>query len=176
MPQSEDDESDLEVVSLGVHKPARIHFYGSPRRDERREAADESLAHLSVFPRTPRRKRIASNEYRSPNINAPDSETVPDDQMDAAAHTFGLAAQQQAGTLPSSTSPHRAATVFPPMLGLDELNATVLQKVYAQNAETTAKKSRSQEAPVHEEPTPAPAQAYFQAPVSYTHLTLPTKA
>lgn len=163
MPQSEDDESDLEVVSLGVHKPARIHFYGSPRRDERREAADESLAHLSVFPRTPRRKRIASNEYRSPNINAPDSETVPDDQMDAAAHTFGLAAQQQAGTLPSSTSPHRAATVFPPMLGLDELNATVLQKVYAQNAETTARKSRSQEAPVHEELTPAPAQAYFQA-------------
>ena len=35
--------------------------------------------------------------------------------------------------------------------------------MYAQNAETTAKKSRSQEAPVHEEPTPAPAQAYFQA-------------
>lgn len=173
MPKHDEDDSDLEVVSLGVHKPARIHFYGSPRRDERREAADESLAHISVFPRTPRRKRIATNEYRSPNANAPDSETIPDALMDAAAHTFALAAQQQAGTLPSSSSPNRAATFFPPMLGLDELNATVLQKVYAQNAETTAKKSRSQEAPAHEEPTPAPAQAHFQ-PLSPSPAPSPT--
>lgn len=160
---SNDSDSDLEVVSLGHHKPPLVHFHGSSRRDARRESADQSLTHLAVFPRTPRKKRIATDEYRSPNTHGPDAPAMSDGQMNAAAHTFGLAAQQQAGTLPPPlASPHHAS-LFPPMLGLDELNATVLKKVYMQNAETTAKKSHPKHDEMPDLQPPAPAQAHYQA-------------
>lgn len=172
-------DSDLEVIALGPHPPRPVPFSISSPRDRQRDAADHALAHLAVYPRTPRRQRISTNEYRSPNAGEPHTSPVPDRQLDAMAHTFGFAANQQAGTLPAHTAatlhhshPHQSRP-FPSGLGLDELNATVLQKVYAQNAELTAKKdphlkSDEQGTVPASMQTPAPAQAQVQSTLSPT--------
>ncbi|WFD26430.1 hypothetical protein MNAN1_001412 [Malassezia nana] len=176
---SDEDEDDLEVVALGPHPPPRVRFRTSPPRDVRREAADASLAHLAVHPRTPRRQRIATMEYRSPHAQAPAMPPVPDEQMSAAGHAFALAAHKIAGTLPptspargDATSPPRRAPP-PPIMGLDALNATLLQKVHAQNAQVHAKKQRhtpaassslSSPPPAPHSPPPDPAALPARAP------------
>lgn len=176
--QDSDDDDDLEVVALGPHPPPRVRFRTSPPRDVRREAADASLAHLAVHPRTPRRQRIATMEYRSPHAQAPTMPPVPDEQMSAAGHAFALAAHKIAGRLPptspargDATSPPRRAPP-PPIMGLDALNATLLQKVHAQNAQVHAKKQRhtpaasssSSPPPPPHSPPPDPAALPARAP------------
>ncbi|WFD18597.1 hypothetical protein MCAP1_000802 [Malassezia caprae] len=162
-------DDDLEVVTLGPSRSPRVRFRSSPPPDTSRAAADAAMAHLAVHPRTPRRQRISTNEYRSPHAQAPPMPPVSDEQMSAAGHAFALAAHKSAGTLPPTsparvdpTSPPRRAPA-PPVLGLDSLNATLLQKVHAQNAQLHAKKNHHTPAPAPEPRAPSPDPAALPA-------------
>lgn len=173
-------DDDLEVVAVGPPRSPRVRFRASPPHDAHRQAADAAMAHLAVHPRTPRRQRISTNEYRSPHTQAPSMPPVSDEQMNAAGHAFALAAHKVAGTLPPTsparadpTSPPRRAPA-PPVLGLDALNATLLQKVHAQNAQLHAKKHHHTPAPApvpepraaSPDPEALPARAPTPSPVS----------
>lgn len=171
-------DDDLEVVALGPARSPRVRFRSSPPPDPNRAAADAAMAHLAVYPRTPRRQRISTNEYRSPHAQAPSMLPVSDEQMSAAGHAFALAAHKSAGTLPPTsparvdpTSPPRCAPA-PPVLGLDALNVTLLQKIHAQNAQLHAKKHHHTPVPEPEprapspDPAALPARAPTPSPVS----------
>lgn len=137
---ADSDEDELVVVALGPRAP-RIRFRTSPR-DKSRAAADAQLAHLDVHPRTPRRQRITTNEYRSPSATAPTPPPLSDRTMGAAAHEFAPAERHAAGTLPTSPRAAVDTAAEPLVVGLPELNATVLQKVQAQNAAAAARRGR----------------------------------
>lgn len=167
-------DDDLEVVALGPARSPRVRFRSSPPPDTSRAAADAAMAQLAVHPRTPRRQRISTNEYRSPHAQAPSMPPVSDEQMNAAGHAFALAAHKIAGTLPPTsparvdpTSPPRR-THAPPVLGLDALNATLLEKVHAQNAQLHAQKHHHTLAPTPapepRPPSPDPAALPARAP------------
>lgn len=172
-----DSDSDVEVVALtGPSKRPRAHFRAPPRDSDRAEA-DQQLYALGARPRTPRRQRISTDEYRSPNAAAPDADVVGDKEMDAAAHSFALAAHKVAGTLaPSSpiyaddgeeqphSSPHRKHV--PVVMDLAQLNATVLRKSYEQNAKIAAmKQGKAKSKPKEQPEEPEQAQELEQAEV-----------
>ncbi|KAL4402867.1 mitotic G2 DNA damage checkpoint signaling protein [Malassezia pachydermatis] len=166
-----DDDDELEVVDVRSHHAPHVRFRGSPPRDVQRDEVASTLAHLAVRPRTPRRHRIATNEYRSPNAHGPTADPVSDAQMDVAAHTFALAAHRDAGhmapTSPGQPDKPTQRPSMPPVLGLGELNATVLQKVYAQNAASTAKRAPPTQVPhPRASPSPSPPPDPQQAPAS----------
>ncbi|WFD04597.1 hypothetical protein MOBT1_003310 [Malassezia obtusa] len=151
-PRTDESDSDVEVVALA--EPKKKVLFRPPPRDRDRADADHQLAQLGAAPRTPRKQRIASDVYRSPNADAPSAPPVSDHEMSAAAHAFALAAHKVAGTLPPSSPTHEdphtsrapAPRHVPVVMGLEQLNETLLQKSYEQNAQVAAKRGRSRKA------------------------------
>lgn len=166
----DDADSDVEVVALASQpkqQRAKKVLFRPPPKDTDRAEADHQLIQLGAGPRTPRARRISSDVYRSPNAHTPAAPPVTDREMNAAAHAFALAAHKVAGTLPP-TSPsradekqavhHDAVKHVPMVMDLAQLNETLLQKTYEQNARLAAK--RSKRAPAELDlPAAAPAPA-----------------
>ncbi|WFC95560.1 hypothetical protein MBRA1_002209 [Malassezia brasiliensis] len=174
----DDADSDVEVVALASQpkqQRAKKVLFRAPPKDTDRAEADHQLMQLGAGPRTPRARRISSDVYRSPNAHTPAAPPVTDREMNAAAHAFALAAHKVAGTLPP-TSPSRAdekqavlhdtVKQVPLVMDLAQLNETLLQKAYEQNARLAAK--RSKRAPAELDlPTAAAPAAPADGPKTY---------
>ncbi|WFD07291.1 hypothetical protein MVES1_002652 [Malassezia vespertilionis] len=143
-PAAEESDSDLEVVSLHPQAQQRnAHFRAAPN-DLVREAAEASFRRLDASPVTPRTRRVATSEYRSPDAGAPSVARITDEQMNVSAHTFALAAEREVGKVPLSSpvrvdegaahnSPVRLKQA-PVVMDQVQLNATLLRKTQEQNA------------------------------------------